>query len=350
MLLSAIKVMYSVTRPIANKISLPQFRFHTPTTAAHVTRMRVYRNKNKGFMLHKNHNYVVSDAVFADNDLGMDVDRTNAVVFRDSVIIGVSQLYRQLIKSQGVEEICRRGKIVGLDMHTWVLNNDSGGVSLENISISGFDEAASTRCGKTSIRVDPFNLEENQFEQFATFRNVRAVDGANTIDFCLAEAAGIDTVHYFDLDGSLSPPNAVKPTGASTLLSNGPDVLRFVDPSKCTINNKGCYSYCRDTCFRSVRYETQGFAMDGYVLKACRKGDSSNCSIFQGSRRSGADPRSFLAHLPVGNSYNLVFLNKSGREVLPRSEFQEVEVANLCPDDGGVFAVELVAKLPLSNT
>ena len=295
-------------------------------------------------MLHKNRNYVVSDSIFADNDLGMDVDRTDGVVFRDSVIIGVSQTYRNLMATQGLAKICRQGQIIGLDMHTWMLDSEYGGATLENITISGFDDAASIGCGKTSVRVDPFNLEENQFEQFSTFQNIRLEDGVNKINFCLAEAAGIDTVHWMDLDGSFSPPNAVRPTGVSTILSNGPDILRFVDSAKCTTNTIGCYSYCRDTCFRSVRYEIRGTAMDGYVLKACRKNDSQNCSIFHGARRGPTDPRSFLAHLPVGNSYNLVFLNQSGQEVLPTSELKEIPVANLCPT--GPFTVDLVAKLP----
>jgi hypothetical protein len=306
--------------------------------------MRVYRNKSKGFMLHKNRNYVVADSLFADNDMGMDVDRTNGVVFRDSVIIGVSQSYRDLMNSQGAEKICRQGQIIGLDMHTWMTDSEYGGATLQNITISGFDDAASTGCKKVNVRVDPLNLEQNQFEQFSTFRNVHLADGVNKIDFCLAQAAGIDTVHWIDYDGSFSPPNAVQPTGACTILSNGPDILRFVDSAKCTININGCYSYCRDTCFRSVRYEILGTAMDGYVLKACRKNDSKNCSIFDGSRRGPTDPRSFLAHLPVGNSYNLVFLDKSGREVTPPSEMKAIPVANLCPS--GSFAADLVAKLP----
>jgi hypothetical protein len=321
-------------------------RFHTPKEVARLTRMRVYRNKNKGFMLHKNQNYVVSDSIFADNDLGLDVDRTDGVIFRDSVIIGVSQSYRNLMATQGVAKICRQGQIIGLDMHTWMLNSEYGAVTLDNITISGFDDAASIGCGITNVRVDPFNLEENQFEQFATFRNIHLEDGVNKIDFCLAEDAGIDTVHWVDYDGSFRPPNTAQPTEASTVLSNGPDIMRFVDRTKCTVNTNGCYSYCRNTCFRSVRYEIKGTSMDGYLLKACRKNDSLNCSIFQGSRRGPTDPRTFLAHLPVGNSYNLVFLDKSGREVTTTSELKEIPVASLCPASSGTFVVDLVAKLP----
>jgi len=197
-----------------------------------------------------------------------------------------------------------------------------------------------------SIHLDDYNLEENQFEQFSTFANTTLVDGPSTISFCKAESSGLTTIHFVDLDGSFSPPGVVFPRGASTFMSNGSEILRFADPSKCTLMEVGCYTYCRDTCFRSVRYETPGTSMDGYRLKACKTSDSSNCSIFNGSRRGPNDPRSFLAHLPVGNTYNLVFLDALGHEVLPTAEFTETFVPNLCPIGSGPFQATLVPNLP----
>jgi len=106
---------------------------------------------------------------------------------------------------------------------------------------------------------------------------------------------------------------------------------------------EGCFSYCVDTCFRSVRFETPGTAMDGYTLKACEVDDSSNCSIFQGSRRGPQDPRSFIAHLPLNLSYNLVFLDALGREAEPTEGTFRYDF-NACPPNSGSFSVTVHGK------
>jgi len=114
-------------------------RFHTPDVEARFTRLTVYRNRLKGFMLHKNHNYVVTDSLFADNNYGVDVDRTDGVVVRNTRIIGESESYRDLMsRQQNVEAVCGINRVlIGLDMHTWTLHSERGGAVLENIEISG---------------------------------------------------------------------------------------------------------------------------------------------------------------------------------------------------------------------
>jgi len=153
-------------------------------------------------------------------------------------------------------------------MHTWSLYSvEYGDAVVENISLSGFDNQGV--CNPVSTRVGDHTLEEGQFELQSTFRNIHFEDGAKSIDFCFAERQEITTVNFVDLGGSLSPSGAIQPIKVSTIMSNSPEMTRFVDLSKCTINENGCFTYCRDTCFRSVRYETLGTEMDGYTLKAC---------------------------------------------------------------------------------
>jgi len=289
-------------------------------------------------MLHKNHNYVIENSLFADNTIGVDVDRTDGAIVRDTVIIGESQSYRDLMARQvGVKAVCFHGSLIGIDMHTWTLLNEYGGARLENISVSGFDESVACR-NAISIHVDDHNLEEDQFEFYASFSNIQLADGAESISFCKAEDGDIETVHFIDLDGSLSP-DSVSPTGASMLLGSSPEIRRFVDPDKCTEMDGLCYSYCRDTCFRSVRYETLGTQMDNYDLKACKMDDPSDCSTFQGGRRGPNDPHSFIAHLPVGSRYNLFFVNGSGNEVDPASDGIIRYEPNFCPAGSGLFEV-----------
>jgi len=293
-------------------------------------------------MLHKNHNYVIEASLFADNDIGVDVDRTDGVIVRDTVIIGESQSYRDLMGRQVVDKVCSHGSLIGIDMHTWTLHDDTGGgATLEDITISGF--GASVSCNfATSIRVDNHNLEEKQFEFYSSFSNIQLADGPATISFCKADEDDIKTIYYIDLDGSLSPAS-VSPTKASTLLGSSPEVNRFVDPAKCTVMGGQCYSYCSDTCFRSVKYETMSTSMDNWKLKACRTDDPQNCSRFQGGRRSAGDPRTFIAHLPVGNAYNLVFVNELDQEREAADGTIQYEY-NLCPSSSGTFEVSFAGQ------
>lgn len=293
----------------------------------------------QGFMFHKNHNYIVQDSLFADNNIGVDLDRTDGAIVRRVAIIGVSASYRRLMARQDVQRICNENnsKLIGLDMHTWTLYNQEGGGYIEDVTLSGFDDIGS-RCAQSSIHVDLHNIEENQFEYYSAFRNVNLRDGSASINFCDADKLGITTAHFVDLDGSLRPPG-VEPNRASTLVGTSAELNRFVDSSKCTAIENRCYSYCADTCFRSIRYETPGTTMNGFVLKACKANDSSSCSTFQASRRGPTDPRSFVAHLPVGDNYNLYFMSGLGeKKDPPPGGFFRYDF-NVCPPDSGDFSV-----------
>jgi len=60
-------------------------------------------------------NYMESESIFSDNYLGVDIDRTDGVIFRDSVIIGESGSYRQLkARQKGVGNVCRNKRIIGI--------------------------------------------------------------------------------------------------------------------------------------------------------------------------------------------------------------------------------------------
>lgn len=168
---------------------------------------------------------------------------------------------------------------------------------------------------------------------YASFENLRIGDGAG-INFCKLEVGDkdqiIDTAYIIDRDGSLSP-GVKSSTTTSTLLSNGASMMTFVDPEQCTTLEKGCYSYCENTCFRSVRYEVKPDTMEDYTLKVCDRNDSSKCSLFSDGTRGGPnDVRTFIAHLPVGGLYDAVFLDRAGREVAPaEGEFAFDE--DFCP-------------------
>jgi hypothetical protein len=254
--------------------------------------IKLFRNDASGMFLHKNYNILVQNSLFADNNIGIDIDRAEGIEIRDTVIIGESQSYRRLMERQDVGPVCSQRKVVGIDLHTWTIFQGYGGSNLRNIDFEGFSNTACpipralnidehvsghsrfalVACSLiASDHTTPQNLEQGQFEHFTSLHGVRISDeDMASLSFCDLVGTDIDTVYLVDLDGSLSP-NGVVSTTASVLLSNGPNIQKFVDPDKCAEMPKNCYTYCQDTCFQSIRYEIEGPETVGYELKKDRR-------------------------------------------------------------------------------
>jgi hypothetical protein len=164
---------------------------------------------------------------------------------------------------------------------------------------------------------------------------------------CLVQEDVFDTIYLIDLDGSLSPSTllADRESPASLLASDNDTLLTFVDKSKCTYIPTGCYNYCQNTCFRSVRYSFEGPGQENLSLKICKRDEPTLCSTFRGGRRGDEGPHDYIAHLPVGNVYDGSFLYSSG-EVVTSGKLIESYEPSLCP--GEVFNVTLV--VPILNS
>ena len=303
---------------MSNNIPLGVVGLHCEGPAP-LTRMFQFLNYLlQGIVIHRNTNIVLINGLFADNHIGIDLDRATDIEIRDTKIIGESDSYKKLMERQDVASVGRANRIYAIDLHTWK-TEDWGAFSLDNIDISGFDNVKPTT--SKIIHFDDLNLKGGQFEMYTAFSNIKIHGNNRQIDFCTIEEAGIDTAYIIDLTGNLSP--ASFPTTATgTLISNGENMLKFVDAQQCTNMPEGCYTYCRDTCFRSVRFTTEQNKMGGgHQLKVCERNNPSKCSFFVGATRGGArDPRSFIAHLPVGKTYDAVFLDPSGNEVAPSGD------------------------------
>jgi hypothetical protein len=115
---------------------------YMPNTVASIVGLKAYRNDASGIFVHRSYNIVISNGLFADNNIGVDIDRAEAVVVRDTVIIGESPSYRQLMARQTVGEVCKQRTLKGLDLHTWKVNTDRNGVKITNVDLSGFKNVA----------------------------------------------------------------------------------------------------------------------------------------------------------------------------------------------------------------
>jgi hypothetical protein len=188
------------------------------------------------------------------------------------------------------------------------------------------------------------------FEFYTSFEKMKNTDGADSINFCIVNQTAFESLYLIDLDGTLRPSSLVNtPRGASTLLANDNRQLdRFVSPTaaKCQSVPAGCYQYCPDTCFRSMRYEAYINKPTNPKLKVCLRGNNSLCSLFPAGRRTTTDPWTFTAHLPEGQLYDAVFVDGSnGTEFSAPAVLQEVE-PSLCPPGNSTFNVTLYSSLP----
>ena len=299
------------------------------------TGLKAYRNAGTGVLIHKVHNFELAGALLSDNDLGVDLDRAEAIDVSDTTIIGMSDSYSNLMgRESGTENICsRQGRVIGLDLHSWRLRNVEGGFDINAVDILRF---GGIDCSNSwAIRMDSFTLKQGAFEVYTAFSNMFVEDGAAFIDLCTAQASGImDSVYLMDLDGSLAP-QSVTTSGPGALVSNGPKMMTFVDPDQCTEIVQGCYQYCRETCFQSIRYEVDPTGTENYKLQVCeRDGPATACiemtwsKRYNGNKPYGDEPRTFLVHLPSGN-YDAVFLDESGSEAWPSYVSRHDEIA-LC--------------------
>ena len=182
-------------------------------------------------------------------------------------------------------------------------------------------------------------MKQGLFEFYTAFEKIKLADGLNSINMCVVTAREYEMLYLIDLDGSFRPDPSTAPTVSSLVASDNRMHLTFLDGSKCVDNLTGCYSYCRDTCFRSMRYYVEGPGQSSYKLKVCSRNSRTKCSLFKGGRRDTSGPHEFTAHLPDGQNYDAFFVNAQGIEISP-STVTEVVEKTFCT--GSTFDVRLV--------
>lgn len=133
--------------------SYPRKGIRPKGDAAHFTGLKLYRNREDGFFVHVCTNLVIEDSLFADNGLGLDLDRSDNILVRNVTIVGVSDSYRRQDQDQNMPGVCHRRSIIGLEMHTYGRReHERDGIALEDIRFEGFE---GTGCRTSqAIRVD----------------------------------------------------------------------------------------------------------------------------------------------------------------------------------------------------
>lgn len=102
--------------------------------------LKAYRNA-VGINIHTNHRIHLTNSLFADNWLGIDIERSEAINVTNTIVIGESDSYRQLMARQSVPKVCLRNKLVGMELGTWQ-NKMAPGQFISNVTFSGFTNVA----------------------------------------------------------------------------------------------------------------------------------------------------------------------------------------------------------------
>jgi hypothetical protein len=115
---------------------------YRPFQVATFEGLKVYRNVGSGIFIHRCHNIKVEKSLFADNYVGIDIDRAEGIEVNNTTIIGESNSYRTLMARQNVQIICSRDGLIGLDLFTWKVNTTFAGAEISNVEFHGFDDIA----------------------------------------------------------------------------------------------------------------------------------------------------------------------------------------------------------------
>ncbi len=105
--------------------------------------VKAYKNAI-GINIHACHKIHLTNSLFADNFMGVDLERSEDLTVSNSIIIGESPSYRQLMARQDVRQVCLRGRMTGIQLGTWQ-NKYGPGYRISNVTFSGFKDALCAR-------------------------------------------------------------------------------------------------------------------------------------------------------------------------------------------------------------
>jgi hypothetical protein len=119
---------------------------YLPYQEATLDGLKSYKNAI-GINIHACHKIHLTNSMFADNFMGVDLERSEDLKFSNSIIYGESPSYRQLMARQDVRKVCLRDQLTGLQLGTWQ-NKFGPGYMISNVTFTGFKDAS---CLKSAV-------------------------------------------------------------------------------------------------------------------------------------------------------------------------------------------------------
>jgi len=289
---------------------------YAPENVAVFDGSRSYRNSNSGMFIHNSQNITLKGFHFADNEQGVDVDRVDLFEMHDSVIIGRSEDYKNKVLAQKARNVCAGNPsyVRGVEMHTFrhsrtLLPTLQG--KFQNVRFSGFND---TGCDVSAVFWADDEVRVGSWDYWTTLEGstVDGVSEGQIANFCRAVNVGIADSYIIDKDSAFR--DSLGSTGPSTIMTHTnthTKLQSFIDPTMCQDYPENCYSYCENTCLRTVTFRVDPSISDEHKLKICKKDDPLNrCEIFDNWYNHDTLDRFriFSPGLPVG-SYTAEFLH-----------------------------------------
>ena len=321
--------------------------------------------------------YYAADIAFeglyeADNyEKNFDINRADNIRIKDATIIGYSDFYKKQVASQDLWHHCHDwdGALVGIEFNYFQesITRFEPGTMIEDVRFSGF---ADTGCFKSSgMRVDVREKRGigNTWNEFTQMKSIQVLDDSPLFDGQSARDALVNDVVINDLDASLDPNPArrlsVVNASAYGVLVTNEEFMTKLAGGACTEYPDMQYSYCSNTCLRTVHYLTDIFETEDIKLRAIDNNDPERFVDFPGNmqmdwgwykQEDGSwkaelnqwnnnhdyKNRVFSASLPsplpnpgdgYTPGYTLKFIDTDGNQVWPSYARKIIEPAPECP-------------------
>jgi len=325
---------------------------YVPDNAAVFENSRSYRNDASGMFIHNSRNITLSGFHFADNEQGVDLDRIDLFEMHDSVIIGRSKDYKDKVLSQKAPNVCAGNPtyVRGVEMHTFRAARDLEPTlqgMFKNVTFSGFND---TGCTDSAVFWADDEVRIGSWDYWTSLEESK-VEGASEghiANFCRAVNVGIADSYIIDKNsafgeafGSLDGPSTIM-----TYTNTNTKMQTFVEPTLCHDYPENCFSYCENTCLRTVTYRVDPAMSEKHKLKICKKNDLQNrCEIFNSWYNPDTKDRFriFSPALPTG-SYSAEFLDELDQVTWPRGLNITYET-DMC-NGGGLLEGDIELTVP----
>ena len=192
----------------------------------------------------------------------------------------------------------------------------------QNVEFSGFND---TGCDVPAVFWADDEARYMSWDYWTSLDNVsvEGVDADQIANFCRAVAVGILDSYINDKDNGFGAALGYS-SGTSTIMTyteSHTKMQTFVEPTLCHNHVENCYSYCENTCLRTVTVRVDPALAETTKLKVCMKDDLQNrCETYDSWYNNGdwADRfRIFNPALPTG-TYSAEFIDVNGASVWPR--------------------------------
>eukprot|EP00548_Thalassiothrix_antarctica_P010063 CAMPEP_0194160216 /NCGR_PEP_ID=MMETSP0152-20130528/78270_1 /TAXON_ID=1049557 /ORGANISM="Thalassiothrix antarctica, Strain L6-D1" /LENGTH=1486 /DNA_ID=CAMNT_0038869883 /DNA_START=967 /DNA_END=5427 /DNA_ORIENTATION=- len=308
-----------------------------------------FRNRNAGVFFHAGGRLSIDGGYLSDNKIGVDIDMDHSDVISNTVIVGRSDAYEEVVNSLGYKATQRpaaalcpsaNDSLVGIRLDSYHDGSLFGatGSSVSSVTFSGFGSGS---CGGSSIlHVDADDMQ--YFDTRNRLTNIQIIDDSPKINLCGAEkqvAIRLEDGSFMGKPGFIiSDTNAIR---------SHPD---------CISDSGSCSAFCPEVCLRtmtvmipsfyergSLKLEVTGTLSDGRSIIPVSIQDFQTKEL-RLPQKEGSQGRFFVT-LPAGGKYNAKFL-MDNQEVWPHyTDLQYEDKVDSCGANFDSFKIDQLSQL-----